>query len=73
MECDFLLAYINGSQQMKKEYAEVVEHHLDTCLACQDLSEVMGGLLFIEEEYLFPIEMKTRILTKVFDEALPMM
>ncbi|ANU13032.1 hypothetical protein B481_0359 [Planococcus halocryophilus Or1] len=73
MECDFLLSYINGSQLMKKEYAEVVEHHLAICLTCQELFEIMGDFPSIEEEGSFSIEMKARILTKVFDEEFPML
>ncbi|AIY04988.1 hypothetical protein Plano_1023 [Planococcus sp. PAMC 21323] len=73
MECEFLLVYTNGAQLMKKEYAEVFEYQLDTFLVYQESFNVMEGLSSIEEEILFFDEMKARILSKVFDESLPML
>ncbi|EGA88332.1 hypothetical protein GPDM_15769 [Planococcus donghaensis MPA1U2] len=66
MECDFLLSYINGSHLMKREYAEIFEQHLVVCSTCQELYEIMGDLPSIEEDSI-SIEMKARILTKVFE------
>ncbi|MEK6190208.1 MAG: hypothetical protein N2A99_04365 [Carnobacterium alterfunditum] len=71
MECDFLLSYINGSQLLKKESAEIFEQHLGTCLSCLELFEIIGDIPAIEEEDAFSIDMKARILTKVFDEEYP--
>ncbi|ANU23354.1 hypothetical protein [Planococcus donghaensis] len=70
MECEFILSYINGSHLIKEEYAEILEQHLVICSTCQELYEIMGDLPSIEED-LFSIEMKARILAKVFEEDHP--
>ena len=70
MECEFLLTYINEPQLLEESWLEIVEQHLFTCSTCQELFEVMGGILPINLEDSFSIEMKARILTQVFDEDL---
>ncbi|OHX51624.1 hypothetical protein [Planococcus faecalis] len=71
MECEFLLTYINEPQLLEESWLEVVEQHLLNCLTCQELFEVMGGILPINLEDSFSIDMKARILAQVFDEELP--